>query len=211
MAASLDPRAAQSSLAPDFYTSEAPTHTTIITRFSMNALNASGADDDDVEGIFHLRLRDSPAMPLPDVTRRMALCRARSPLGDLHTIVVHIREHLVGGPEPFVEIGGRRIDRVAHDLVELPAEMGVLLARGIIAQVGPIGSERSELVDRVLGIDQRHRRGLRRAARAFARGILADDSGVELDLEVSIDDLLAGLQIFRASDIALDDVDEFVV
>src|SRR5262249_50504349 len=137
MAASLDPRAAQSSLAPDFYTSEAPTHTTIITKFSINALNASGADDDDdVEGICHLRLRDSPAMPLPDVTRHMALCCARSPLGDLHTIVVHIREHLVGSREPFVEIGGRHIDRIAHDLVELPAEMGVLLARGIIAQVG---------------------------------------------------------------------------
>jgi hypothetical protein len=62
-----------------------------------------------------------------------------------------------------------------------------------------------------LGIDHRHRRGLRRAARTFARGILADDSGAELDLEVSIDDLLAGLQIFRASDVALNDVDEFVL
>src|SRR5262249_40709772 len=128
MAAFLDPRAAQSSLAPDFYTSKAPTHTTIITKFSISALNASGADDDDVEGIFHLRLRDSPAMPLPDVTRRMALCRARSPLGDLHTIVVHIREHLVGGPEPFVEIGGRGIDRVAHDLVQAPAGVGGLVS-----------------------------------------------------------------------------------
>src|SRR5262249_13368494 len=41
MAASLDPRAAQSSLGPGFDASEAPTHTTIITGFSINALNAS--------------------------------------------------------------------------------------------------------------------------------------------------------------------------
>src|SRR5262249_34864427 len=74
-----------------------------------------------------------------------------------------------------------------------------------------IGADRRELAHGGVGIDFKGF-GVRigcTGALALAAGI--DQAGLELDLEVSVDRLLAGAHVFGAPEIALGEIDELVV
>src|SRR5499426_1981249 len=125
-------------------------------------------------------------------------------LGGFDAIVVHFGEQLVGRLEQLFALRRLRARRVGHDLFQRARQFGVALALGIVAQVGEIGAERGKMVHGVGRINLRRRLAVRFAARP-------DQGGLELHLEIGVDDFLAGPHVLGAAEVRLDDADELVV
>src|SRR5687768_10414318 len=95
--------------------------------------------------------------PSSALAARSALVRPRSTLGSIHAIVVHVGENAISRLEQPVEISRRRLCCLANDILEVSGQTSIVLAGGLVAQVGEISGECSKLVDCVGGIDLRRR------------------------------------------------------
>ena len=98
----------------------------------------------------------------------------------------------------FDEPGGRRAPRVRDRALERLGELGIACPHRIVAQIGQICAERPEPTDRVLDLAPDGR-------------AIAGRPSAELDLEIGVDDLLAGPHGLAAPKALLDDVDELAV
>src|SRR5438105_790331 len=124
-------------------------------------------------------------------------------LGGLHAVVVEAGELRIGTFEQLAKLRGGSAGGLHHDPLQLLSEPGVALARRIVAQIGEIGAERSKFVDCIGCLGEIGR------ARIVTAAI--KEAGPELDLEIAVDDFLAGLEIFDTLDVVLNDIDKFVV
>jgi hypothetical protein len=77
-------------------------------------------------------------------------------------------------------------------------------------QIGEIGGERHVFDQCAVGLVAR-RRQIGRLALARPLAGLAENPGAKLNLRVRFQNFLAGAQGFRAAEIALDEIDEFIV
>src|SRR5436309_1946268 len=143
--------------------------------------------------------RGAPLFPLPT----LFLCR-------LYAVVVELGEDAIGPLEQAVKLPWWRAPRLRDRLLERAHELGIADPDRFVAQVGEIGAKRRELVDCGSGVDLLAGGALGGSC-ALALAAAAEKPGPELDLEIGVDDLLAGAHVLGAPEIALDQIDELVV